>query len=208
MGYGQYSGPYGQALSRKAKGERHAWAHQNVTWGNRSDRRMYFEPDEGPRGRVSTIYSYGSHFPIASLYIRKGAHIVLYVRRAIPGDWPVHEVARPREPDEAKDPKKRRTLGAVRAAEILTEDANKFALLAASGRAIVAWRNDPSSLQPSAHASRSHWRTLDYREAPEWTQAELERRNAARCYGLNRAKETKVLLYLSTGLIIGWSRTT
>jgi hypothetical protein len=133
MGFGQYSGRsyQGRGAQKTGTGKRerhafnaselaHVWAHEGATYGNRSDRRMYFEQDHEAYGRrverVSTIYSYGSHFPIASLYHVKGAPVVLFtlqdysvstskhkseVRSAI-SHLPVHYVEHPREPQNAQ----------------------------------------------------------------------------------------------------------
>lgn len=58
----------------------HAWAHQTVREGRRSDGRMYFDSDEGkPKPnveRVSTIYSYGRHYAAGTLYRTKASGTV------------------------------------------------------------------------------------------------------------------------------------
>lgn len=49
----------------------HAWAHRTTEWGKRSDGRMFFEQDPGHNAkciRISSIYSHGRHFPIATLW--------------------------------------------------------------------------------------------------------------------------------------------
>lgn len=140
----------------------HAFAHQNVTWGKRTDGLMYFEPDaEDVAGssakRVSTIYSYGSHFPLASLYHpKKGAPIVLLTSKDYSVSTGQHKkyveyatkhltrffVSKPRYPASAKEefqatitghvehvrnPRSRLTKWAIEAAEMETADANAFA---------------------------------------------------------------------------------
>lgn len=78
----------------------HLWAHKTQQSARNQQGNFYFEGD--------TIYSYGSHFPIAKHITRKGENAVLFttrrsysnttskhicdVRRAIPGRLPVFHV--------------------------------------------------------------------------------------------------------------------
>lgn len=109
----------------------HVWAHEGTSWGNRSDRRMFFEADSADISkhvqRVSTIYSYGHHFPIASLYHVKGRPIVLFttrdyststgkhkseVRRAI-SHLPTYYIERPNVLDSGENDYKQRLARAL-----------------------------------------------------------------------------------------------
>jgi hypothetical protein len=51
----------------------HLWVHQKVTEARNRQGNLYFVGD--------TIYSYGSHFPIAKLVTRKGKTVVLFTTR-------------------------------------------------------------------------------------------------------------------------------
>jgi hypothetical protein len=175
MGFGQYSGRSYQGRGAERTGTKrerhtfdaaalaHAWAHQQVEWGNRSDRRMFFESDAeevGKLQRISTIYSYGHHFPIASLYrTKRGENVVLfnsgsysisttqhqgYVSSAVPSAWRSYSVNDPRRPSDAgsdytrrilasiehvRNPRSRRTLGAMAQAQATAAEARELAKL-------------------------------------------------------------------------------
>jgi hypothetical protein len=77
----------------------HLWAHQAQTWARNSGKTIYFEK--------RTIYSYGSHFPIASIVKTKTGEVILFnsdrhsvttskhqswVRHAIPSSFDVFTV--------------------------------------------------------------------------------------------------------------------
>lgn len=113
----------------------HAWAHQVASYGKRSDGRVFFEAASGeyPKAKaVSTIYSYGYHFPIATMYERKdGVKFVLFTTQSYSSSTGGHKnavwysvnhmkrflVNSPRDPHHAKDDFKNRIVAETDAAK-------------------------------------------------------------------------------------------
>lgn len=152
----------------------HAFAHQTSTYGRRADGRMYFEAEpkriSAKVQRVSTIYSYGPHFPIASLYDTPQGRICLFTSRGYSSSTSQHKsyvsyavshlsplyVVNPRQPEDTKakakaaiaaaltalkDPKERKLSTHLGAIWHVVNDAN--ALAAALG---FKWRLKPPAL--------------------------------------------------------------